>query len=163
MQRGTRLKAALVGVVVTAGAAATALLGPAGAAVGQASQPVQVQIQVNSPATLVAKGAGADVLVTASCSGTAGASASIFVNLTEHVENTITSGNGFGTVGCTGTSQTVQVLVIAGANSPAGPGFPTGSKAFKKGTAVANAQIEACTADGVTCAGQQVQPTITIS
>ena len=162
MQRSTRLKVVLVGVAVISGAAATALLGPAGPAVGQSSQPIQVQIQVGSPATLVAKGAGASVTVTASCSGTAGASASIFVNLTERVENTITTGSGFGTVTCTGTSQTVQVLVIAGAN-PAGPGFPTGSKAFKKGSAVANAQIEACTADGITCAGQQVAPTITIS
>jgi len=162
MKRGTRLKAALVGVVVTGGAAATAVLGPAGAAVGQASQPVQVQIQVDSSATLVAKGAGANVLVTASCSGTAGNSGQVFVSLSERVGGAITLGFGQTIFECTGASQQVQVLVTAGATGPAGPGFPQGDLAFKKGTAVANSQVFACTADGVTCATQQVEPTITI-
>jgi len=162
MQRGTRLKVALVGVAVTGGAAATALLGPAGPAVGQASQPVQVQVQVESPATLVAKGAGANVLVTSTCSGPAGSFASLFVSLTERVEDTTTIGFGQTTVGCTGTSQTTQVFVLAGANGPAGPGFPTGDKAFKKGPAVANVQVGACTADGITCVFETVEPTIAI-
>lgn len=155
----TKVKVALVGLVVAGGGMAAALLGPAGLAVGQASQPVQVQIQVDSPGTLVAKGAGVNVLVTTDCSGPAGTTASVGVNLTERAGSEVAVGIGNTTVGCTGTSQTNVVLV-----TPTFGGFPsvTAGKAFKRGTAIANASIDACSADFSSCATQQVEPTIAI-
>jgi len=104
-----KVKVALAGLAVTGGGAVAAMLGPAGPAVGQASQPVQAEIQVNSPATLVARGAGADVTVTANCSGSLVESAQVLIGLTERAASAI----GETTVDCTGTNQTVQVLVTA--------------------------------------------------
>jgi len=155
----TNIKVALVGLVVAGGGAAAALLGPAGPAVGQASQPVQAQIQVNSPGTLVARGAGVDVLVTTDCSGPAGTTGGISINLTERAGSEVAVGVGGTTVGCTGTSQTSLVLV-----TPTFGGFPsvTAGKAFKRGTAIAIASITACSADFSSCVTQQVQPTIAI-
>jgi hypothetical protein len=154
-----RIKMAVVGLVVASGGAAAALLGPAGPAVGQSSQPVQAEIQVNSPATLVAKGAGVDVSVTTNCSGPSGTTASVSLNLTERVGSEVAVGIGGTTVGCTGTSQTNVVLV-----TPTFGGFPsvTAGKAFKRGTAIAQANITACSADFSSCVTQQVAPTIAI-
>jgi hypothetical protein len=149
MQLRTKVKAGLVGVVVTGGGVAAALLGPAGPAVGQSSQPIQAQIQVNPPATLTAKGAAVDVFVTSECSGPLGTTASIGVGFTERVASGLATGAGGTTVGCTGTSQTTLVVVTA----------QPGSKPFKKGTALMNAGISACTPDFNSCAGQQVGPT----
>jgi hypothetical protein len=161
MQLRTKVRAGVAGFTVAGGAAAAALLGPAGPAVGQSSQPVQAQIEVDSPATLLAKGAGVNVLVTSECSGPAGSTASVFVSLTERAGSGVATGSGFTTIGCTGTNQTVLVVVTAG-TAIAGPGGPSGSEAFKKGTAVADGQISACTADFSFCANQQVEPTITL-
>jgi hypothetical protein len=155
-----KTRVGLVGLVVAGGAAAAVALGPAASAVGQASQPVQVQLAVNSPATLVAKGASVEVSVTASCSANAEPPL-VTVEIVENVKGTIALGYGEPAVSCTGTSQTVDVLVTAGDTSPngmsVGPSAP-----FAKGVAIADAMISACTPDGATCAGQQVQPVITI-
>jgi hypothetical protein len=145
-----KVKAALAGLTVAGGAAAAALLGPAGPAVGQASQPVQVQIQVSSPATLVAKGAAADVSVTASCSGSSVSSGQISVSLTERAGAVIASGGQSSTIDCTGTPATV-VLVV-----------PANGRPYKKGTAIANGAIFACTTTFGSCANQQVTATIEI-
>lgn len=152
----------MAGFAVAGGAAAAAVLGPAGPAVGQASVPIQVQIQVNSPATLVDKGAGVSVSVTASCSGDVEAPGGFIVlEVTESVAKSIAFGFAESTIDCTGTSQTFNMLVIAGSEGPAG--LPQGpSKAFAKGVALATATIEACSADGLTCTSQQIEPTIEI-
>lgn len=157
-----KAKVVLAGLPVACGAAAAAVLGPAGPAVGQSSPPIQVQIQVNSPATLVAQGAGVNVSVTASCSGLRVTSGFVVVGLTERVGSDIAYGySGEPTIDCTGASQTFEVLVIAGNTGPSG--LPEGpSKAFAKGVAIANANVNACTPDGRSCASQQVEPTIKI-
>lgn len=154
-----KVRVALAGLTVAGGAAAAALLGPAGPAVGQSSQPIQIQLQVDSPGTLVARGAGVDVPVTTNCSGPAGTTASVGINLTERVGSDIAVGIGSATVGCTGTSETDVVLV-----TPTFGGFPsvTAGKAFKKGTAIAQATMDACTPDFSFCATQQVATTIAI-
>lgn len=144
-----KVRVTLVGLVVAGGAAAAAALGPAGTAAGQSSPPIQTQIQVNSPATLVAKGAGVDVSITASCSGVP--TGSIGVSLTEAVAKNLASGFGAATINCTGATQTIEVLVTAQAG-----------KAFKQGSAIANANISACTPDFSDCSNQQVEPTIQI-
>lgn len=147
MQRN-KVVGGLAGLAVAGGAAAALLLSPAGPAVGQSSAPLQLEIHVNSPATLVAKGAGADVSVTTQCSGAPSASAS--VTLTERVGKGIASGFASAEVGCTGASQTVTILVTAEA----------GGKAFDKSTAIAQGVIEACSP--FTCGTAQDQETITI-
>lgn len=150
---------ALVGLAIAGGAVAVVALGPAGLAVGQSSPPVQAQIQVNSPARLEANGASVDVSVTASCAGVD--STSVQVTLTEAVDGDIAFGVGSATVECTGTSQTVEVLVTALSGS--GTGLPTAvpSQEFKKGPSIAVGLIQTCTVNG-TCANQQVEPTIQI-
>jgi hypothetical protein len=152
-----KVKVSLVGLVVAGGAAAAIALGPAGMAVGQSSPPtvgqssppvqIQEQIQVGSAGTLVAKGAGVDVSVTASCSGPEVVSGTISISLTEAVKGGVASGYGGATIDCTGTTQTNEVLVIAGSG-----------KAFRKGFAIANANINACTVDLSFCASTPVEP-----
>jgi hypothetical protein len=142
-----KVKVAVAVLAVASGGAMAALLGPAGPAVGQSSQPIQAQVQASSPATLVARGAGADVTVTASCSGATVEVGQVSVSITERDA----TASGFTTVDCTGTNQTVQVVVT-----------PLVGKVLKKGTAIASAFINACTADGNFCADQQTQLTIKV-
>jgi hypothetical protein len=146
-----KVKMALVGLVVAGGAAAAALLGPAGTAVGQSSPPIQTQIQVNSPGTLVAKGAGVDVSVTASCSGQFVESGNIGISLTEAIGKNLATGSGSAGIDCTGTTQTITVVVVA-----------QSGHAFAKGSAIASANISACTVDFSNCGYEQVQPVIKI-
>lgn len=155
-----KVRVALAGLTVAGGAAMAVAIG-AGPAVGQTSAPIQLQIQVNSPATLVAKGAGVNVSVTASCSGEAVAAPGGFIVLevTESVAKHIAFGFAEGSIDCTGASQTLDMLVTAGSEGPSG--LPQGpSKAFAKGVALATAQIQACSFN--TCTSQQIEPTIKI-
>jgi hypothetical protein len=155
-----KFKVALVGLVVAGGAAAAIALGPAGLAVGQSSaptvgqssQPIQVQLVVNSPARLVARGAGVDVSATVSCSGQFVISGSVTVNVTEKVGKNLATGYGETGFDCMGgTAQNVEVLAIAN----------PGGKAFVKGSAIVQATMSACAVNGP-CGGQSVQPTIKI-
>lgn len=155
-----KVKVSLVGLVVAGGAVVAAALGPAGLAVGQSSPPtvgqssptIQEQIQVSSPGTLVARGAGVDVSVTASCSGLFVTSGTVSVGLTEAVKKGIANGFGGATIDCTGASQTIEVLVLG-----------ESGKAFRKGTALVNANIDACTVDLSFCASTPIQPEPTIT
>jgi hypothetical protein len=155
-----KVRMSLVGLVVAGGAVAAAALGPAGPAVGQSSpptvgqssQPIQEQIQVSSAGTLVARGAGVDVSATVSCSGLNVVSGNVSIGLTEAVKNGIANGFGYTTINCTGAAQTVQVLVIG-----------ESGKAFRKGSALANAYINACTVDLSFCANTPIEPEPTIT
>jgi hypothetical protein len=154
-----KARVAVAGLAVAGGAAAAAVLGPAGPAVGQSSPPIQVQIQVNSPATLVAKGAGVNVSVTAGCSAT-GEFGFVVVGVTESVQKHIAYGFAEDSIPCTGASQTFDLLVTAGSTGPSG--IQEGpSKAFAKGVAIAYASIQACSATGP-CGTVQVEPIIKI-
>lgn len=142
-----RVKVALAGLAIAGGGVVAALLGPARPAVGQSSQPIQEEIQVNSPATLVARGAGAYVPVTANCSGPLVVSGNVSVTLSERAASAVGSAK----VDCTGTNQTVQVLVTTQVG-----------KALKKGTAIATATLNVCTTDFSFCGNQQAQNIIQI-
>jgi len=144
MHRRMKVKAALAGLAI-AGGAAVAALAPASPALGFFSPPLLLEIHVNSPATLVAKGASAEVTLQVECAGAR--TASVDVSLTERAGSQIASGFGSTEIGCTNANQTVLVLVIAQ------PG-----KAFKKGTAVADGTISACTRRF--CGSEQDQRTI---
>lgn len=155
-----KARMAVAGLVVAGGAVAAAALGPAGPAVGQASPPTQLQIQVNSSASLVAKGTGVDVSVTASCPATTQQilSAGLSVILTERVGVAAAVGSGgTSSINCTGAAQSFDLLVTP----------DVGSVAFKQGNALANAQINVCTLgfppSPPSCVSAQVQPTIKIT
>jgi hypothetical protein len=141
-----KVRVALVGLVVGGGAAAAVALGPGGPAVGQSSPPIQVQVAVSSPATLVAGSGGTevDVSVTGTCSGPDVESAYVGVTLTEAVDGDIANGFGSTTVDCTGTSQTADVVVVAFASSPVGTPSIVPYQDFTKGPAIAQAQINGC-------------------
>lgn len=153
-----KVKVAVVGLVVAGGAAAALALGPAGLAVGQSSQPVQLQVAVNSPATLVARGAGVDVSVTITCSGPSATSGNVSINLTENVGANVATGSTAGNSAafdCTGRAQNVEVLDIAN----------LGGKAFVQGSAVAQVTVSACEVNAGTvgaCTSTGPQATIKV-
>jgi hypothetical protein len=146
MQRHTKVKTALAALAITGGAAAAAL-GPASPALGFFSPPLLLEIHVNSPATLIAKGASADVSLQIECAGAR--TAFVDVSLTERAGSEIASGFGSTEVGCTNANQTIHVIVTA-----------QSGKAFKKGTAVANGSIFACARRF--CGSEQDQRTIAL-
>jgi hypothetical protein len=117
----------LVALVSIAGLAA---FGPAGLPVADSSVGAVLDVQVGSPAKLVARGAAVTVPVNILCIGTR--SAFVSVQVTERVGSRIAQGSTGDQVRCTGTIQPLTVTVPATAN------------AFKKGTASVNARIEFC-------------------
>lgn len=112
---------------------------------------------MNSPATLVARGAGINVPVTVTCSGPDVPNVAVGLNVTERAGSDVAVGIGAAGFDCTGTSQTSLVLV-----TPTFGGFPsvTAGKAFKKGTAIVQTSASACTADFSICANPTIAPTI---
>lgn len=154
-----KIKVGLAGLAV-AGGAAIAVAAGVGPAVGQVSVPIQVQVHVKSPGTLVAKGAGVHVSVSVECSPSPD-TGFLVVGLTESVAKKIAYGWAEESVPCTGTSETFDLLVLAGSTGPSGiPGGP--SKPFAKGVAIANANFGACAPTGNDCATRQIYPTIKI-
>jgi hypothetical protein len=144
-----KVKAGLAAVAIAGGAAA-AVAGPAGPALGFFSPPLLLEIHANSPASLVAKGSGVDVIVRVECSGSS--TAFVGVQLTQRIGSDTAIGFGNTEIGCTtNANQNVLVLVTA-----------EGTKAFKKGPAVAQAEVNACTPNFRIC-GQEIDtPTIAI-
>jgi hypothetical protein len=149
MQRFLRGKKALAGLAIVGGAAIAAMA-PAAPALGFFSPPLLLQIHVNSPATLVAKGAGVDVTLQVECAGAR--TAFVDVSLTERSGSQIASGFGSTQVGCTGQNQTILVHVTAQ------PG-----RVFKKGTAIADGFISACSTRPRFCGSEEDQHTIDIA
>jgi hypothetical protein len=149
MQRHIKVKAALAGLAI-AGGAAVAAMAPASPALGFFSPPLLLEIHVNSPAMLVAKGASADVNLQIECAGAR--TAFVSVSLTERAGSEIATGFGSTQIGCTNANQIVHVLVTA-----------QSGKAFKKGTAVANGFIDACTPNSRVCGSEQDQRTIDLA
>ncbi len=143
------LKTSLIATAIGSAVALTAVF-PASPAVGFFSPPLLLEIHVNSPATLVAKGAGLNVTVQIECAGAR--TASVAVSVTERAGSQIAQGFGFEEVGCTNANQTVLVPVTAN------PGKP-----FKKGSAVADASIFACTPTFSICGSERDQRTIKIT
>jgi hypothetical protein len=92
MQLRTKVRVALAGLAITGGAAAAVVLGSAGPALGFFSPPLLLEIHVNSPATLIAKGASADVSVQIECAGAR--TAFVSVSLTERAGSEIATGFG---------------------------------------------------------------------
>jgi hypothetical protein len=122
--------------VVTAAAAMLlggllALFATSGPAVAFFSGGLFLDVQVQSPAALVAKGAAVQVPVEVTCNATG--PVDVLVNLTQKSGSGVAQGFGSTTVGCTGSGEQITVQVRA-----------SGAKPFKKGDAVAGAQVFGC-------------------
>jgi hypothetical protein len=141
-----RTKAAVLGGAL-AGGVALALLSPAAPALAFDSGGLHLDLSVQSPATLVARGAAVDVSVDVTCNSQY---AYLDVQLTERVGSRLASGYNYVQVTCTGSPQRVLVRVMA-----------SGDRAFSRGTAVATANLGACTA--TICGSEQSQVTIKIT
>jgi uncharacterized protein (DUF58 family) len=124
-----RLAAAAVAIVLGSVLALFATTGPA---VAFFSAGLFLDIQVESPAHLVARGASVDVPVEITCN----AEGPVFVSVTvtQRVGKGIAGGTGSAKVGCTGGGQDVVVRVPA----------TVGGNAFTRGQAVADATIFGC-------------------
>ena len=105
---------------------------PALPAVAQLSP--STSVEVGDQATLVAKGAGVLVPIEVVCPAGSTGFQSLNVQLTQRVGNRIASGfGGTSDFVCTGAAQTIDVFVTA-----------QGERAFKRGPAVADAQLLVC-------------------
>lgn len=126
---------------------ALAVLGPASPAVGLYSPPLFLEIQVEPTATLIARGAAVEVRLDVTCAGPS--QASIYVSVNQRVGSEVAYGTGYTTIACNGQGQTVLVQVPAYSD-----------KAFKKGTAVVDAQIFGCAYP--VCGSEDDQETISL-
>jgi hypothetical protein len=131
-----RLAAAVVAIVLGSVLALFATTGPA---VAFFSGGLFLDVQVNSPAHLVARGAAVDVPLEVTCNATG--TVDVFVSVTQKAGSGVAQGFGSTRVGCTGSGQQITVRVQA-----------SGGKTFKQGTAVASAEIFGC--NNVTCGSE---------
>jgi hypothetical protein len=122
------------------------LIGPVSSAVGFFSGGLSLDVQVQSPATLASRGAAVDLPLEIVCTSR---QAEVDVQVTQRAGSEIAQGSAFVQVTCEGDLQQVHMIV---------PAF--GGKAFKKGTAVAQAQIFGCL--GRTCGSETDAATIDV-
>jgi hypothetical protein len=108
-----------------------ALFSTAGPAVGFFSAGLFLDVQVESPARLLARGAAIEVPLEVTCSGTG--TVDLFVSVSQRSGSGVAEGGAFESVPCSGSGEQVTVTVQA-----------TGGKVFKKGTAVVTAEIFGC-------------------
>jgi hypothetical protein len=131
-----RLAAAVVAIVLGSVLALFATTGPA---VAFFSGGLFLDVQVQSPARLVARGAAVDVTLEVTCNSPFGAD--VFVSVTQKSGSGVAQGFAFDNVACTGSGEHVVMRVQA-----------SGGKTFKQGTAVASAEIFGC--NNVTCGSE---------
>jgi hypothetical protein len=130
MRTKLRYKVAAVVVAILLGGL-LALFATTGPAVAFFSGGLFLDVQVESPARLVARGAAVDVPLEVTCNATG--NAFVQVSVTQKSGSGVAQGFGFTEVGCTGSGQQITVRVQA-----------SGGKTFKQGTAVASAEIFGC-------------------
>lgn len=139
-------------IAITAAAIAVgavlALLMPASPAVGFYSPPLLLDVQLAPTAELVARGAAVEIRVEITCAG-ANYGAQVEVRVTQRVGSEVASGNVFMEPNCGSQRQTAILLVPAYSD-----------KAFKKGSALAEARIFGCSYNG--CGSETDSETISI-
>ena len=131
-----KLAAAVAAIILGSVLALFATTGPA---VAFFSGGLFLDVQVESPAHLVARGAAVDVPLEVTCNATG--SVDVFVSVSQKAGSGVAEGFGSTSVGCTGSGEQVTVRVRA-----------SGAKTFKQGSAVANAEIFGC--NNVTCGSE---------
>ena len=147
----TKLRTKVTAVVVAiALGGLLALFATTGPAVAFFSGGLFLDVQVQSPARLVARGAAVDVPVEVTCNARPG-TASVQVSVSQKAGSGVAQGFGSTSVGCTGSGQQITVRVQA-----------SGGKTFKQGTAVASADLFGCTANFSTCGNETDSETIQI-
>jgi hypothetical protein len=124
----TRAAAAVVALLL---GGLIALFVTSGPAVAFFSGGLFLDVQVESPARLVARGAAVDVPLEVTCNATG--TVEVDVRVTQRSGSGVAEGFGSTQVGCTGSGQQVTVRVLASAG-----------KTFKQGTAVATAEVFGC-------------------
>jgi hypothetical protein len=136
----TKLRSRVAAVVVAiALGGLLALFATSGPAVAFFSGGLFLDVQVQSPARMVARGAAVDVPVEVTCNATG--NAFVQVSVSQKAGSGVAQGFGSAEVGCAGSGQHILVRVQA-----------FGGKTFKQGTAVASAEIFGC--NRVTCGSE---------
>jgi hypothetical protein len=138
MRTKLRTRAAAMVVAILLGGL-LALFATSGPAVAFFSGGLFLDVQVQSPARLLARGAAVDVPLEVTCNATG--PVDVFVNVTQKAGSGVAQGFGFTSVGCTGSGQQVTVRAQA-----------SGGKTFKQGPAVASAEVFGC--NNVTCGSE---------
>ncbi len=129
--RTVRTRALAAAVAVLTGLT-LALFSTSAPAVAFFSGGLFLEVEIEEPATLVARGAAVDVPLEITCNATG--TVSVYVTVTQRVGGGVASGTGFTEVACSGAGQRVIVRVAA---SPSG-------RSFKQGTAVIEAEVYGC-------------------
>ena len=132
----TRAAAAVVAIVL---GGLLALFATSGPAVAFFSGGLFLDVQVQSPARMLARGAAVDVPLEVTCNATG--PAFVFVSVTQKAGSGVAERFGSASVGCTGSGQQVTVRAQA-----------SGGKTFKQGPAVASAEVFGC--NNVTCGSE---------
>jgi hypothetical protein len=132
----TRAAAAVVAILL---GGLLALFATSGPAVAFFSGGLFLDVQVESPARLLARGAAVDVPLEVTCNATG--PVDVFVSVSQKAGSGVAQGFGFTSVGCTGSGQQVTVRAQA-----------SGAKTFKQGPAVASAEVFGC--NNVTCGSE---------
>jgi hypothetical protein len=147
-----RLRARLaVAVVAILAGSVLALFATTGPAVAFFSGGLFLDVQVESPAHLVSRGAAVDVPLEVTCNARPGTT-DLFVSVSQKAGSGVAQGFGSTSVGCTGSGQQITVRVQA-----------SGGKTFKQGTAVASAEVFGCNADFSTCGSETDSEVIDIN
>jgi hypothetical protein len=132
----TRIATAVVALLL---GGLLALFTTSGPAVAFFSGGLFLDVQVESPARLLARGAAVEVPLEVTCNAIG--TVDVQVTVTQRSGSGATQGFGFEQVGCTGAGEQVTVTVQV-----------FGAKAFKKGTASAVAEVFGC--NNVTCGSE---------
>ena len=126
-----------------------AALAPAGPAVAYYSPPLLLDVQIESPASLIARGAAVDLPVEVTCTAD---QVWGYVSVTQRVGRDIVQGYAsFYLTDCSEPGERHVVRVLA----------PSGGRAFTQGTAVATAEIQGCT-DNWICGRETDTETVSI-
>lgn len=137
MKRLRRVKAAFAAATVMVGVAC-ALVIPASPAVAYFSNGLFLDIVVESPATLLARGAAVDIPVEYTCNAVY---TGVTLSVTQRVNGgSVATGTASAEVACTGAHQRTTITVTA-----------TGAKAFTNGDAFVTGLISGCRSDLAFC------------
>jgi hypothetical protein len=128
--RTKRTKVATAAVAILLGGLLT-VFATSGPAVGFFSAGLFLDVQVESPARLLARGAAIEVPLEVTCNATG--SVDLFVSVSQRSGSGVAEGFAFESVPCSGSGEQVTVTVQA-----------TGGKVFKKGSAVVTAEVFGC-------------------
>lgn len=146
MNRLRRVKAAFAAATVTAGVVCAMLI-PASPAVAFYSGGLFLDTTVESPATLLAKGAAVDIQVEYTCNAT---QPNLFLSVSQRVGNGgLATGSSGVEVACTGAHQRTTISVPA-----------SGINAFAKGNAFVTGTISGCLPDFTVCGTESDTATV---